>query len=174
MASTYTRSQLDNYFKYIDLPLEYQLSASPTLNLEFLTALHIHQISAAPYENLILHYAASHTVSLDPQDLYQKIVINARGRGGYCMELASFFNHILCSLGFNAITAGVKTRPRYGGVPKGDYMGWSACVPSPISAQLSMLNALGSTLSTSSRSPMDRNTCPTLALAVTAPSRPCL
>jgi arylamine N-acetyltransferase len=124
MASTYTKLQLEKYFSHIDLPPEYRLEAQPALNFDFLTALHIHQISAVPYENLSLHYSASHTISLDPQALYRKIVTNGRGRGGYCMELASFFNHILRSLGFAAITAGVRIRPRSGGVPEGSYIGW--------------------------------------------------
>jgi arylamine N-acetyltransferase len=94
------------------------------LTIEYLTALHIHQISAVPYENLLLHYSISHTVSLDPQVLYKKIVTDARGRGGYCMENSIFFNHVLKGLGFRVYTAGVRIRPRIGGVPDGDYIGW--------------------------------------------------
>lgn len=92
--------------------------------MEYLTALHVHQITAAPYENLILHYSAEHAVSLDPQSLYDKIVTSARGRGGYCMENSIFFNHVLKGLGFQVYMTGVRIRPRIGGVPGGDYTGW--------------------------------------------------
>lgn len=82
-------------------------------------------LSTAPYENLDLHYAArERSISLDPQHLYQKIVVDGRGRGGYCMELSLFYNHILRSLGFDVYTAGVKIRTRDQGVPRGDYIGW--------------------------------------------------
>lgn len=40
------------------------------------------------------------------------------------MELSIFFNHILLALGFTVYKAGVRVRPRVGGVPSGDYMGW--------------------------------------------------
>lgn len=40
------------------------------------------------------------------------------------MENSIFFNHVLRGLGFKVYTAGVKIRPRIGGVPGGNYTGW--------------------------------------------------
>lgn len=124
MASAYTASQIIAWEKHVSLPTRFHNSQNPRKDLEYLTALHVHQIATVPYENLILHYSAEHAVSLDPQALYQKIVADARGRGGYCMENSIFFNHVLRGLGFQVYTAGVRIRPRIGGVPGGDYIGW--------------------------------------------------
>ncbi|KAF1996017.1 arylamine N-acetyltransferase 2 [Amniculicola lignicola CBS 123094] len=124
MASAYTQSQISAYLSHIEIPPKYHLSANPPRDAAFLKALHIHTISTLPYENLSLHYNATHRNSLDPQDLYRKIVENNRGRGGYCMENSIFFNHILRGLGFLVYTAGVRIRLRENGVPGGDYVGW--------------------------------------------------
>jgi len=124
MASAYTREQIEQYEEYVELPAYFRLASKPVLDIDYLTALHVHQISKIPYENLVLHYSTTYRVSLDPQDVFRKIIIEARGRGGYCMEVSIFFNHILRALGFTAYTAGVRIRPRVGGVPTGDYIGW--------------------------------------------------
>ncbi|KAM0231270.1 hypothetical protein ACHAPO_008650 [Fusarium lateritium] len=50
---------------------------------------------------------------------------NNRGRGGFCMEIAILYNHMLRAIGFNAYTAGVRTRGRLEGIPHGDYPGWN-------------------------------------------------
>ncbi|CAD6444976.1 1af300d4-301c-40f7-9d3c-26640c0373cd-CDS [Sclerotinia trifoliorum] len=126
MASAYSPSQIDIYEEYISLPTQYRVKNNPALTLEYLTCLHMHQISSIPYENLLLHYSPDHSVSLDPQKLFTKIITNARGRGGYCLEGSTFFNHILRALGFQVYTAGVRIRRRSteDGVPRGDYTGW--------------------------------------------------
>jgi arylamine N-acetyltransferase len=124
MASTFSLEQVKQYEQYIGLPAKYHRSANPTLDINYLTALHIHQIAAIPYENLSLHYSNHHSVSLDPQVQFKKIVTDARGRGGYCMEGNLFYNEMLKALGFNAYTAGVRIRYRENGVPNGDYSGW--------------------------------------------------
>ncbi|KAJ3508692.1 hypothetical protein NLJ89_g5615 [Agrocybe chaxingu] len=122
MASAYSEKQIDDYVEYIALDPKYHRKANPPKDIAFLSALHAHQISVIPYENLILHYSQDHKVCLDPQTLYKKLTTN--GRGGYCMENSIFFNHILRGLGFNAYMAGVRIRPRIEGVPQGDYIGW--------------------------------------------------
>lgn len=124
MTSAYTPTQLDAYEEFVSLPPRFRRAAQPQLTADYLTALHVHQLASVPYENLLLHYSAHHSVSLDPQNLYKKIVTDARGRGGYCMENSIFFNHILKGLGFQVYTAGVRNRPRVGGVPGGPYSGW--------------------------------------------------
>lgn len=122
--------QVSSYLTYLDLPPTFHPSASPTLSLSYLTTLFTHQITAIPYENLIIHYSPSHTVSLDPQTLFDKIITPPgaprRGRGGYCMEISLLFLHLLHALGFtSAYTVGVRIRPRSAdGVPDGEYTGF--------------------------------------------------
>jgi len=125
MASAYAQAQTQTFLEFIQLPSQYNLANNPPRDLSFLTGLHTHMLSTAPYEHLDLHYAAKdRSIALDPQHLYQKIVLHGRARGEYCMELSLFYNHILRALGFDVYTAGVKIRRREEGVPKGDFIGW--------------------------------------------------
>ncbi|KAF8855905.1 arylamine N-acetyltransferase 1 [Acephala macrosclerotiorum] len=123
-ASAYSPEQIAQFEEHVNLPQRYRQSSKPALDINYLTVLHVHQIANVPYENLVLHYSTSHAVSLNPQVLFQKIVGDKRGRGGYCMENSIFFNHVLRGLGFKVYTVGVKIRPRVGGVPGGNYTGW--------------------------------------------------
>ena len=118
-ASAYTQEQVSRYLDYVDFPPE--LCDGPR-DLHFLTVLHAHQISKIPYDNLSLHYNASHSNNLDPAFLYDKFTHN--GRGGYCMETTVFFRHILRALGFNVYSAGARIRMRKDGVPHGPFSGW--------------------------------------------------
>ncbi|KAK5660084.1 hypothetical protein OQA88_13553 [Cercophora sp. LCS_1] len=120
-----TPSQVSQYLTYIGLPPSYHPSANPTLDLAYLTTLFTHQITAIPYENLLIHYSPSGTVSLDIQTLFDKIITSTRGRGGYCMENALLFKHLLHALGFHdAYTVGVRIRIRHNGVPQGEFGGF--------------------------------------------------
>ncbi|KAL2678673.1 hypothetical protein Neosp_009424 [[Neocosmospora] mangrovei] len=56
------------------------------------------------------------------------MIVQGRGRGGFCMEIAILYNHILRAIGFDAYTAGVRTRGRLQGVPQGNYPGWNHIV----------------------------------------------
>ncbi|EEU43315.1 uncharacterized protein NECHADRAFT_44961 [Fusarium vanettenii 77-13-4] len=125
IKSGYSQEQLDQFFDHVDLP-QHLRGQPPSLTL--LEALHIHTLSTLPYENLSIHYSPSHRVDLNPQHLFQKIIIQGRGRGGFCMEIAILYNHILRAIGFDAYTAGVRTRGRLQGVPQGDYPGWNHIV----------------------------------------------
>ena len=124
MPSLYTQEMLTEFLTYINIPVKFQLSNDPPRDKAFLDALHTHMLSTVPYENLTIHYSPTHTISLDPQILFQKIVTDRRGRGGYCMENSLFYNLILRSLGFRAFPVGVRIRHRVDGVPEGDYIGW--------------------------------------------------
>lgn len=124
MDSAYNRGQLDEFLDHIQIPSKYHLSNEPPRDLSLLTSLHTHMLSTVPYENLTIHYSKTHVISLDPQHLFQKIVTDKRGRGGYCMENSLFYNQILRGLGFRAFTVGVRIRHRIDGVPQGDYIGW--------------------------------------------------
>ncbi|KAM6529692.1 hypothetical protein FALCPG4_007820 [Fusarium falciforme] len=122
MKSVYDREQLDQFFDHVGFP-QHLRRQPPSLAL--LEALHIHTLSTLPYENLSIHYNPSHRIDLEPQHLFQKIIVQGQGRGGFCMEIAIFYNHILRAIGFDAYTAGVRTRGRLQGVPRGDYPGWN-------------------------------------------------
>ncbi|GAB7342376.1 hypothetical protein MBLNU457_g0593t1 [Dothideomycetes sp. NU457] len=121
--SAYSSSQISSYLDYISFPPSLRSAAR---DIHFLRTLHLHQITTFPYENLSLHYNPSHLNSLDPQDLFQKFT--SHGRGGYCMETAVFFKHILLGLGFKAYSAGARIRLRSEhGVPSGPFVGWVHC-----------------------------------------------
>lgn len=124
MASAYSKDQLKQYLSLIQLPKKYHPDNDPPRDLAFLSCLHTHMLSTVPYENLTLHYSKSHAITLDPEVLFQKIVTDGRGRGGYCMEDSLFYMHMLRALGFRTYTVGVRIRHRIDGVPQGDYVGW--------------------------------------------------
>ena len=124
----YTTSQLESYFERISLPSKYRDLSHKTgdnapRDLEFLTALQKHQLAAVPFENLSIHYSPTHTIDLDPNFLYEKIV--RRRRGGYCMENNCFFGTVLRSLGFNLYSAGARVSKEADGShdDKG-FLGW--------------------------------------------------
>lgn len=117
----YSQEQVQQYLAHIGLP-ENLRHETPSLKL--LKALHVHTISTLSYENLSIHYNPTHSIELDPQVLFRKIVTDGRNRGGFCMEVAILYNQILRAIGFDAYTAGVRTRPRLQGVPRGDFPGW--------------------------------------------------
>ncbi|TRX88196.1 hypothetical protein FHL15_010885 [Xylaria flabelliformis] len=120
-SSAYSREQIDQFLDYIQIPKKYH-NAPPSYDL--LKTLHTYMLAAVPYENLAIHYNPEHAVELNPEHLFRKIVVNKRGRGGYCMENAILYNHMLVGLGFDSYTVGVRTRLRQGGVPSGDFPGW--------------------------------------------------
>ncbi|KAH6668153.1 N-acetyltransferase family protein [Plectosphaerella plurivora] len=97
---SYSEAQLNTYLKHINFPL----SLHPTDPLERLRLIQAHQLARIPFESLSLHYSPHRLLSLDLQDLYDKIV--TRGRGGYCMELNAFFGAILRGLGYKLINSG--------------------------------------------------------------------
>ena len=56
-------------------------------------------ISTVPFENITV-FDFGEVPSIDPDDLYEKIV--ERRRGGYCFELNTLFLHLLTAMGFEA------------------------------------------------------------------------
>ncbi|KAK4498585.1 hypothetical protein PRZ48_011243 [Zasmidium cellare] len=119
--SAFSETQLLQFLDYINVP-QPVYGSTPTPDL--LHELHTRTICRVPYETLSLHYSPVHDIDLDPQKLLAKIVENGRGRGGYCMEVAILFYHVLLGLGFDVYTAPAKARPRENGVPTGAYNGW--------------------------------------------------
>ncbi len=73
----------------------YEGSVDPSA--ETLRWLHRAHVLTVPFENLDIHLGRS--ISLDPSDLFQKIVLSRRG--GYCFELNGLFALLLEQLGFS-------------------------------------------------------------------------
>ncbi|KAK7432536.1 hypothetical protein QQZ08_000743 [Neonectria magnoliae] len=69
-VSAYCSEQLQQFFAHIELPEHFRHEA-PSLSL--LQTLHTHCLSTLPYENLSLHYNATHQIELDPQHLFRKM-----------------------------------------------------------------------------------------------------
>ncbi|MWV42949.1 acetyltransferase [Paenibacillus sp. HJL G12] len=74
--------------------IRYEGKVEPTATV--LASLQEHHIHAVPYENLDI--LSGVPLSLDLEDLYDKIVV--RRRGGYCFELNALFSWLLEELGF--------------------------------------------------------------------------
>ncbi|KZL64689.1 Arylamine N-acetyltransferase [Colletotrichum tofieldiae] len=127
-SPAYGKDQISLFENYVQLPKKYEHKIQPEHTLAYLSALHVHMISTIPYENLSLHYSETRVIDLNPQRLFTKLITEGRGRGGYCMEVSIFFNHVLRALGFNAYMAGVRIRLRKDGIPSGDYIGWTHIV----------------------------------------------
>jgi arylamine N-acetyltransferase len=118
---TYTDEQLHRYLAHIKFP---NPNVLPPPTLATLTALMIHHTSVAPFENISIHYTPSHSVILDPEHLYRKVV--ERNCGGYCMENSGMFAVVLRSLGFNIMTSGARVSNLISsGSKDGGYLGWS-------------------------------------------------
>ncbi len=64
--------------------------------IETLRGLHLAHVMTVPFENLDIHLGRP--ISLDPADLFRKIVVDRRG--GYCFELNGLFALLLEDLGF--------------------------------------------------------------------------
>jgi arylamine N-acetyltransferase len=110
---TYSQAQLERYFQHIG----FDPSGQERGSVAFLAALLRRHLARVPFENVSLHYSKTRLLSLDAQDLYEKIVSNSRG--GYCMEVNAFFATVLRSLGYTFYSAGARVKDkghdRFGG-----------------------------------------------------------
>ncbi|KAK7416782.1 hypothetical protein QQX98_004975 [Neonectria punicea] len=112
--------QIDQYLNHIGFPRD----EHPKDPLELLAELQQRQIERVPFENLSLLYSTKRLLSLDLNELFQKIVV--RGRGGYCLENNNFFGAVLRCLGSDSIyAAGRVKQPTTG---KAGWIGWSHLV----------------------------------------------
>ncbi|KAJ5278295.1 hypothetical protein N7524_004448 [Penicillium chrysogenum] len=136
MASAYSTAQLSKYLEYITLPIQYAQCVHDPLSFpkteEALTFLFRCQITAFPYDNLSVHYSATHIVDIHPESIYTKLMGSNDGipsrRGGYCFECNILFYHVLRGLGFTAYMTGVRNRERIDGIPQGEFKGWTHLV----------------------------------------------
>ena len=124
--ATYTPPQVSQYFAHIAFP---EPAPDTPRSLALLSALQAHQLAAVPFESLSLHYSRTRLLSLDPEDLFRKIVTGPGGRrGGYCMEDNTFFGCILRSLGFEVLSVGGRVSHETTGRHDGGWAGWSHMV----------------------------------------------
>ncbi|KAJ4137142.1 N-malonyltransferase fdb2 [Fusarium equiseti] len=109
----YTQAQLQAYLKVLKLPQRFfespvlkdsKLAHTKEHGLPLLEAIVRYHTCNVPFENLELHYSAHKTVTLDPHELYEKIV--TRRRGGRCMENNTFLATALRSLGYEVRNCG--------------------------------------------------------------------
>ncbi|MCJ1373578.1 N-terminal acetyltransferase [Loxospora ochrophaea] len=113
---TYTPEQLELYYDRIKLPAAARKSPVTTSpdaakadeGLEFLKVLLKYQLAAIPWENIELHYSTHHSISLQPQHLFHKMIERGTGRGGYCMENNCLFGTVLRSLGYDVLSGGAR------------------------------------------------------------------
>ncbi|KAF2203983.1 arylamine N-acetyltransferase 1 [Delitschia confertaspora ATCC 74209] len=122
----FLKDQIIKYFQRLGLSEEHRKysieNESPEDTLQYLSLLQKLHLVAIPFENLTLHYSYHRQLSLHPEALFQKIIGDNNGRGGYCMENNCLFGILLHSLGFNLYSAGARV---YGG---GKWNGWSHMV----------------------------------------------
>lgn len=121
--ATYTQDQITRYFQHIGWDANFR---APIGTLVYLQELQKRQLARVPFENLSLHYSPTHVLSLDPDDLFNKIV--GRNMGGYCMENNTFLGAVLRTLGFSMINAGGRVSHAAAGRPGPGYKGWSHMV----------------------------------------------
>jgi N-hydroxyarylamine O-acetyltransferase len=93
---------IDQYLERIGL------DRAPEVSEDGLREIHSHQAFSIPFENLDI--PLGRPISLKPEDLIQKILVNKRG--GYCFELNGILHLALNALGFMA--KAVMARVLYG------------------------------------------------------------
>ncbi|KAK0707283.1 acetyltransferase-like protein [Lasiosphaeris hirsuta] len=123
--STYSEEQLCRYLAHIrfdDDPMRQDALRLALVKdpLQLLGTLMLYHRARVPFESLSLHYSSARFLSLDPEDLYHKIV--ERGRGGYCMEVNTFFATVLRTLGYSVISSAGRVNV------DGTYIGWNHMV----------------------------------------------
>ncbi|QSX09406.1 arylamine N-acetyltransferase [Alkalibacter rhizosphaerae] len=81
------------------------------VNAKLLHDLHVGHVTHIPFENL--DQLQGKTISLDRDDLFEKIVLNKRG--GYCFEMNGLFSHVLKEVGFQVSDVFARVyRPGFG------------------------------------------------------------
>ncbi|KAJ5219583.1 hypothetical protein N7468_008787 [Penicillium chermesinum] len=107
MASAFSQQQLSKYLRYMALPAQYAPYLDDPQSFpkteEALTHLFRCQVTRFPYDNLTVHYSATHLANIDPAAIYNKFMgvgdAAPSHRGGYCLECSIFFHHVLKGLG---------------------------------------------------------------------------
>ena len=84
-----------------------------------LVQLHEHHVLNVPFENLDIHFNRLFDLELD--NIFKKVVDNFRG--GFCYELNTLFNELLCNIGFESRIIEARIYDEHGNLgPKYDHM----------------------------------------------------
>ncbi|KAK3315871.1 hypothetical protein B0H66DRAFT_559910 [Apodospora peruviana] len=118
--ATYSEGQLNRYFIQIGSPHYNEDDWVVEDPLGVLRDLQMYHMATVTFDSLALHYSKHRTLSLDPDDLWEKVA--RRGRGGYCMEVNTVFAAVLRSLGYTLISVGGRVKSETG------YKGWNHMV----------------------------------------------
>lgn len=110
----YSQEQIHQYFDRINLPQHHRecLVVKEGAGIDddtarvFLEVLQRHHLAAVPFENLDLHYSVYRSISIDSQEVFNKIAHPGSGQGGYCMENNTMFGAVLQTLGYSVISVG--------------------------------------------------------------------
>lgn len=126
---TLSPEQINAYLIRIRHPKPSPKELSKDYGLGLLDSLQRQHLASVPFENLSIHYSTDHAVTLDPEEVYSKIV--TRRRGGYCLENNLLFGILLRSFGFTLVSVGARVSYDVMHVPGGGYTGWyvDACPP---------------------------------------------
>ncbi|PGH07258.1 hypothetical protein AJ80_08018 [Polytolypa hystricis UAMH7299] len=90
--------------------------------LSALTELQRRHLATMCFSNVVLHYSQHHTISLDPDHLFHKMV--ERKFGGYCMENTGLLAIVLRSLGYHFFVSAAKVSNEIdGSEPAGGFTG---------------------------------------------------
>lgn len=106
--ATYTPEQLELYFEHLGIRMPTIDDQSVERRLETLTLIQQFHLARVPFDSVALHYSPTRILSLDPEDLFQKIVVNSRG--GYCMEVNTLFGAVLRSMGYTVVSVGGRVK----------------------------------------------------------------
>lgn len=103
-ASVYSEEQLRAYLSACRFP-GFQGNPEPHValpepSLKTLSLVMIHHLTTFPFENTAIHYEPTHSMSIDPEDIYERFVL--KKHGGYCMQGNRLFLNMLLKLGFDA------------------------------------------------------------------------
>ena len=142
--STYSNECIVEYLRFISQRTPWKTfedvqRAKELDPLQTLDWLQRKQMAAVPFGNVVLHYSQHHTISLDLQDLFHKLV--RKKLGGYCLENNAFFAAVLRSIGYDVITTGgrVSRFVESRGKVRDGFTGW--CVSSSNIGTIPMLTS---------------------------------
>jgi arylamine N-acetyltransferase len=114
LASAYTPARLTKYLNYIALPDQYaqytNKSDSFSKTEEPLKDLFRCQITRFPCDNLSCHSSATQLAEIQPDKIYTKVIrsddTTPSCRGGYSLEVRTFFHHMLRGLRILSVRLG--------------------------------------------------------------------
>ncbi|ESK86123.1 arylamine n-acetyltransferase 1 [Moniliophthora roreri MCA 2997] len=105
-ASPCTKAQVLAWLDFIQFPVDDTIKTSIEndqfgATLKNLTTLNRLYLVKVPFESTLIHYSANHRINVEPDALFQRIVVEKAG-GSYCFGKTSLFLWMLRGLGYRA------------------------------------------------------------------------